>query len=115
LAALFGPELEKRDGGFAVREGTGGCSLGCFAPIGHVMLDISRFGRLRCHFAVDEGDADLSVTDLRLYEPDQSTVRSGMVDIINGRLAGDSPCLLSLGLARPWQARGDSERRHWLQ
>ena len=58
---------------------------------------------------------DLSVTDLRLYEGDGRTPRRDLVQSVQKRLESGVETILSVGLTRPWQKRGDDEERHWLQ
>ena len=58
---------------------------------------------------------DLSVTDLRLYEKDGRTPRRDLVQSVQKRLEAGVETILSVGLTRPWQKRGDDAERHWLQ
>jgi hypothetical protein len=58
---------------------------------------------------------DLSVNDLRLYEADHRTPRRDLVSSVQQRLKSGVEAILSVGLTRPWQKRGDTAERHWLQ
>ena len=60
-------------------------------------------------------DVDLSVTDLRLYARDQTTPRANVIADVQRRIQRGVRVILSVGLARAFQARADTARRHWLQ
>jgi hypothetical protein len=115
LAAGFGTALERQDSGFAVPLGQGAASLACLVPDGDVALKVNDYGKIRCNFDVKDGPADLSVTDIRLCESDHKTIRRSLVRRLDRRMADGTRTILALGLARPFQASGDTEQRHWLQ
>lgn len=114
LAAIFGPSLTSHGGPCAVDVGTGMASLGCLTlPAGSV-LEVDPWNKIRVR--LDDGTfaPSLSVTDIRLYEDDQTTPREKLIATIARRLK-DENVLLSVGLARPWKKPGDTHPRHWLQ
>jgi hypothetical protein len=115
LSAIFGPDLERAGNGCAVREGGGSASLGTLVPAAPPVLRLTTEGKLR--LAVTDGalTVSLPVTDLRLFERDHVTPRRVLVAEIATRLAREVPCVLCLGLTRPWQKPGESAPRHWLQ
>jgi hypothetical protein len=115
LRDIFGEDLSANGSGCTVDLARGSASLGCLRPPEHPRIEINGRDRIRLHLRDGEFDADLSVTDLRLYEADQRTPRRATVRDIEARLRAGVDVLLSLGLARPWQKPGDSAPRHWLQ
>jgi hypothetical protein len=78
-------------------------------------LYVDHTGRPRLHVTDGALTADLPVTDLRLFEPDQFTLRPEAVDLVAERLRRGTEVLLSVGLTRPWQKPDDTVERHWLQ
>jgi hypothetical protein len=56
----------------------------------------------------------ISVNDLRFFESDQKTARSGLLGRVNRRLEKGVKAYLMFGLSRPW-GRPEEEPRHWLQ
>lgn len=115
LRAIFGPTLVQHGNTFVVPLGTGTASLGCLLPTGRVALRIDDHDRVRVHLRVDDHELALPVTDLRYYQDDQQTIRRAAVVDSNTRLGAGVPCILSVGLTRPWQKDGEREKRHWLQ
>jgi hypothetical protein len=115
LGTIFGPDLERAGSSCAVREGGGIASLGTLIPAAPPSLRLNADGHLR--LIVTDGTLTLSlpVTDLRLFERDHVTPRRALVAQIAARLAGPTPCVLCVGLTRPWQKPGESAPRHWLQ
>ncbi len=84
LADAFGPELERCGKSYAIAPGEGAHSLGCVRVDTDLRLAVN-FDKPRLVFA----GASIGVTDLRLFEADQRTVRSDVVEDINARLAGE--------------------------
>ena len=115
LADIFGNDLKAQRNGCAVEEGQGNASLGCLRTATPPSISINRWGKIRAQ--VDDGtfDVDLSVTDLRLYGRDQTTPRANVIADVQRRIQRGVRVILSVGLARAFQARGDTARRHWLQ
>ena len=62
-----------------------------------------------------DGRYDLSVTDLRLYNPEDNTPNLDAVIALGNRLRGANRSVLSAGLTKSWTKPGDSHARHWLQ
>ena len=115
LRHMFGPDLERAGSGCAVREGGGSASLGTLIPAAPPSLRLSAEGRLRLIVTDGALTVSLPVTDLRLFERDHVTPRRALVAEVATRLAGPAPCLLCVGLTRPWQKPDESAPRHWLQ
>lgn len=115
LATAFGRVLQKRGSGFAVPVGKGAASLACLQPDGELSLAVDGYGKLRCQLEIEGTNASLSVTDIRLCQKDHRTIKKRRVERLNRRVAAGWLPILALGLARPFQARGDTEQRHWLQ
>ncbi len=115
LEAVFGPALHRRDWKYAIDEGEGERSLGCLQPRRRPDIEIDKFAKVQLRLNEEARPAYLPVTDLRLVEPDHSTVRTGAVEEARQRMRRGVGVRLMLGLARPFQARGDDQLRHWLQ
>jgi len=115
LIEIFGKQLEKHSNGCAVDEAKGSASLGCLLPAISPRVFINSWGKVRAQVSDEKFNIDLSVTDLRLYKDDQKTPRSDLVENVNRRIGSGTGVILSVGLARAFQAKGDTVRRHWLQ
>jgi hypothetical protein len=115
LQDIFGPALHPQSNGAAVDESQGTTSLGCLRPAAPPRLFINPWGKLRANITEGSYVVELSVTDLRMYEPDQKTPRSNVMTALQKRIDAGTGVLLSVGLARAYQASNDTERRHWLQ
>jgi hypothetical protein len=115
LPAIFGPELELWDGSCTVDVGEGHASLGCLVPEKQPWLYVDHRGTVRLVLDYLMPSADLSVTDLRLYERDYRTPRRDLVANVQNRLDAGVEVILSVGLTRPWRKQGDTAERHWLQ
>ena len=114
LNELFGEALHEQSSGAAVDVGTGNHSLGCLRP-SSVALYVNGWGKLRAGMSDGVFALDLSVTDLRLYEEDNRTVREDLVNDVQQRIESGVPVVVSVGLARAFTATGDMQARHWLQ
>jgi hypothetical protein len=115
LSEIFGAELTVRGNGRTVDQGTGGASLGCLAPATPPAFYVNPWDKIRVSVTDGALSADLSVTDLRLYENDGKTPRAKSVHDLQDRIKAGINVVLSVGLTRPFQASGDSAARHWLQ
>ena len=115
LAAIFGPELRPAGRAAALPTGHGIASLGCLMPAMPPQLALDPAGKLRCTLADGALTANVSVTDLRLYEDDYTTVRRDALDRVAARLAAGVPAILSVGLTRAFQKPEGGEALHWLQ
>lgn len=111
LASAFGPGLVRDGNTYAMELGGGDHSLACIRAGDQDRLSIE-FGTL--YLRASEG-ARIKVTDARLFEPDQKTVRTEVVRDVNARLADGVEARLMFGLSRPWRKPDDNEERHWLQ
>ncbi len=114
MKSIFGPDLERHNGGYVVSVHGGYGSLGCFRPQSKVHIYINDHGRIRAAWDDQHQRLSLSVTDVRLYDtllrPQPELVR-----YVAQRLAAGVPMLLTVGLARAWQKPGEDVKRHWLQ
>ncbi len=115
LAEIFGTELELWDESGTVDVGEGKASLGCLRPEKQPWMYVDHRGTVRLVLDYLMPSVDLSVTDLRLYERDGRTPRRDLVQSVQKRLEAGVETILSVGLTRPWQKRGDDAERHWLQ
>ena len=115
LMEIFGPELELWDESGTVDVGEGKASLGCLRPKQQPWMYVDHRGTVRLVLDYLMPSVDLSVTDLRLYEKDGRTPRRDLVQSLQKRLKAGVETILSVGLTRPWQKRGDDAERHWLQ
>jgi len=115
LAEIFGSALELWDESGTVDVGEGRASLGCLKPEKQPWLYVDHRGAVRMVLDYLMPSVDLSVNDLRLYERDGRTPRRDLVTSVEKRLKSGVETILSVGLTRPWQKRGDTAQRHWLQ
>lgn len=120
LKQMFGPDLRQvgRDRAI-VDEATGSASLGCLAPTGRVAFVVDENQRgvpsLRLRFTDGSLSLNLSVTDQRLWADDHSTPRWELVHRVKRSLERGVPCLLSVGLTRPFSSQEGQPPVHWLQ
>jgi hypothetical protein len=115
LEEIFGSALELWDESGTVDVGEGRASLGCLKPEKQPWLYVDHRGTVRMVLDYLIPSVDLSVNDLRLYERDGRTPRRNLVASVQRRLEAGVETILSVGLTRPWQKRGDTAERHWLQ
>jgi hypothetical protein len=115
LTEIFGSSLELWDESGTVDVGEGRASLGCLRPEEQPWLYVDHRGTVRMVLDYLIPSVDLSVNDLRLYEADGRTPRRDLVFSVQKRLKAGVEVILSVGLTRPWQKRGDTAERHWLQ
>jgi hypothetical protein len=115
LDSIFGPDLERRGGSFAIEEGQGAASLGVLRVQQPPDLEVDGYGKLRFKLNDIEEPPRLPVTDIRFFEADHRTLRRGAVEDVQQRLRDGPDVFLMLGLARAFIAQGDDCYRHWLQ
>jgi hypothetical protein len=115
LKEIFGDDLEQVGSNLAVPSGAGTASLGCLLPATGPKLWLNNWGKIRLIVDDTEGRYDLSVTDLRLHDPEDNTPNLDAVSKLDHRLKGANRCVLSMGLTKAWTKPGDSQARHWLQ
>lgn len=116
LEDAFGSDLERVGWKYAVEAGKGNRSLAVVRARRCPVLQIDeKFGRLQLQFDDTDPRTYLPVTDVRFYEPDQTTILQGAVDDVARRLRAGVGVYLMLGLARAFQASNDDRQRHWLQ
>jgi hypothetical protein len=115
LVEIFGSALELWDESGTVDVGEGRASLGCLKPEEQPWMYVDHRGTVRLVLDYLMPSVDLSVNDLRLYEGDGRTPRRDLVASVEKRLKSGVEAILSVGLTRPWQKRGDTAERHWLQ
>jgi hypothetical protein len=115
LQGIFGPALELWDESGTVDVGEGTASLGCLKPEKQPWVYMDHRGTIRMVLDYLMPSVDMSVNDLRLYERDGRTPRRDLFASVEKRLMSGVEVILSVGLTRPWQKRGDTAERHWLQ
>ncbi|MGH2516898.1 MAG: dual OB domain-containing protein [Ktedonobacterales bacterium] len=115
LARIFGDGMTAHGPGCVVAKGKGIASLGCLIPASRPHLYVNDAGKIRMTLTDGQFHANLSVSDLRLYEPDQQTPARATVAAIAQRILSGVDVLLSVGLGRPYRAANDEVERHWLQ
>jgi hypothetical protein len=117
---LFGPALRQAGRSHAiVSVGQGTASLGCLAPHDQPRIlveDSPRGGHsLRLRFSDGQISLNLGITDLRLWEEDHVTPKWDLIEDVKRRMNGGMPCLLTVGLTRPYASSQEDEPVHWLQ
>jgi len=115
LIDIFGNDLQQRGNSCTVDIGKGSGSLGFLQPETRPTLYVNGFDKIRMNLADGQFSADLSVTDLRLYEDDYKTPRYDVVENVASRIEQGTSVIIGVGLTQPWQKPGDTESRHWLQ
>jgi len=80
-----------------------------------ISLTVNQWNKVTISMTVDGDRVYIPVTDLRLFEDDQSTPRTARILELAGRISKGAEVILSVGLARKFKARNDTEQRHWLQ
>lgn len=118
LAQIFGRGLVIEKPRATVAENHGEASLGCLLPVRKPKLLVENlYGSPAVRIRLWEGGAflNLSVTDLRLYAPDQKTIRTSQIEDISRRIQRGVPVILAVGLTRLFQKDPKSEPRHYLQ
>jgi len=115
LKEIFGDDLEQVGSNLAMRPGAGSASLGCLLPATAPQLRVNSWGKIRLVVDDTEGRYDLSVTDLRLHNPEDNTPNLDAVTQLQNRMGGANRSVLSMGLTKAWTKPGDNQARHWLQ
>lgn len=115
LQGIFGRELVRRKKSCTVEIGEGKASLGLIRPRERPYLYVDHRDSVRVHLPWLTPPADLSVTDLRLYQEDQKTPCRTLVSHFRKKLWAGSRTILAVGLTRPFAKKGDDVARHWLQ
>jgi len=115
LDDIFGDELHQYGKTYVVGLHKGSASLGCLQPVKTPELLVDSYGKLRLHLCDASRSVSLPVTDLRLYEDDQMTLRKADVQRLAEQMAKGARVMLCVGLTRPYPKPGDDVERHWLQ
>lgn len=116
LGAIFGKDLKPSGASMAVDLGKGTASLGCLALAAIPVIDIDhRYDKVKLEIEDAGRQLSVGVTDLRLFEPDQKTPRTKVIDDLNRRLHSGVGSIVSVGLSRAFIKTGDTEERHFLQ
>jgi len=119
LTDIFGPDLKRHkqlENSCVVDYKKGKASLGCLSLSTPPRLYMDRFrDKVRVTFNDGTFNVDLSVTDLRLYEADLKTPRKKKIKHVAQQIRSGTKVILGVGLTRPWQKNGDTEKYHWLQ
>lgn len=112
--SLFGNDLQQTHTGCTMALGCGAASLGHlkFGRIRH--FGLNEWKKVRTQISDTELQPCLSVTDIRLYEPDQTTPRHQVLNLFSSRLENAS-VIVAVGLTRPWRKDSNTVECHWLQ
>lgn len=110
---IFGPDLKDEGATAAMPEGRGSASLGILKPKGRPHATVFE-DAVKLHVSDGQRDLSVRVTDIRLYAADHKSLDDGALQALVSRLSTE-PCLLAVGVGRPWLKPGDAIRRHWLQ
>ena len=113
LEHIFGEQLEQKGNSYATLEGKGVASLGCLLPRNRPNLFIN-WGKVYLSLENNGVMVQVKVNDLRMHERD-GTVNQVVVLTAAARINSGEKVILSVGLARAFQAMHDTQRRHWLQ
>lgn len=112
----LGPDLEcVNNRKYAIRVGRGMRSLAVVRLRGRPHLRSDGWGRLLLELNDPDTPCTLSMTDVRFYENDQTTIREHVVADVNIRLSAGVDAFLMLGLARAFVANGYDRSLHFLQ
>jgi hypothetical protein len=114
LKSLFGNDLQQTQKGCTVPLGCGTASLGHLRPNGIRQLGINEWKKVRMQITDVERQPYLSVTDIRLYEADQTSPRHQILESLSRRIQQDT-VIVAVGLSRPWRKESDAVECHWLQ
>ena len=111
LRDIFGVELrEIGTYGCGTAEGKRQASLGCLRPSRTPALGIERreSDRPRIRISISDGEleADVGVTDIRLYEDDYVTPDEGRVNRVARAIRASESVILSVGLTRAFAPDG---------
>jgi len=113
LGDIFANLSQQGQRNAAVAEGAGTASLGLFAPASEPALAIES-GQVRMRLTDTEMSLSVPVTDIRFYD-EADRPRPDVVERVAERLEAGTECVLGVGLGRAFQARRDTQKRHWLQ
>lgn len=112
---IFGQDLDRSGRSYTVDVGGGQASLGCLRATRNPDLYVNEYGKVRLHLAHLPTPADLSVTDLRLYQDDHENPHRSLISDVQECIKSGVGTILSVGLTRPFRKRNDTVKRHWLQ
>ncbi len=116
LGSIFGADLVRKSGtAAAVPVGNGNASLGVLRLKGAELVSQLEFAKPTVRLRFEDpvlGELSIKVTDLRLWEADQTTPAVDGIDEIRSDL---DECLIAVGLTRPFQVSSYPGVWHWLQ
>lgn len=112
LREIFGPELHQQQRSCVFEENTGDASLGHLEAGTLQDLYINDWDKLRAVISDDVFTAHVSITDIRFYSADYSSLDVPAVEAMQAKLASSVPMILSVGVGRPYWKQGN---RHFLQ
>ncbi|MDX6719722.1 MAG: hypothetical protein QOJ63_1976 [Solirubrobacteraceae bacterium] len=116
LEEAFGHDLECVNyRKYAIEAGRGTQSLAVIRLRGRPRLRADNWGKLLLELNDPNTPCSLSMTDVRFYETDQTTIKHGVVADVNTRLSAGVDAFLMLGLARAFVAKGYDRSLHFLQ
>ncbi len=112
----FGPDLECVSyRKYAIEPGRGTQSLAVVRLQGRPHLRCNDWRKLLLELDDPDTPCSLSMTDVRFYKSDQTTINGDVVEDVNDRLSAGVDAFLMLGLARAFVAAGFDRRLHFLQ
>lgn len=120
LVDIFGYELQWFGANaLGVKVGGGLMSLGCLVPAGQPHISVfkrpDKTEQVRLSISDGIFQANLGVTDIRLYESDLETPNYDRVASVDRRLRHGTRTIVCVGLTRPFGATADHPAVHWLQ
>jgi hypothetical protein len=72
------------------------------------------WGKLRAVIQESNGETEISITDMRLWQCDHQTPRLRLIADVSNRIQS-VPAILAVGLTRPFQKSPTASALHWLQ
>jgi hypothetical protein len=120
LREIFGAALhEVSRGRWVTDPGEGTTSLGLIRPVRppELYLETLANGKRRIRMKLDDGQlqADVGVTDIRLFGNDHATADAARVRATAQRIADSPEVILSVGLTRQFRVSERTPAYHWLQ
>ena len=120
LRAIFGdPIRQVGQSQCGTDEGQGLVSLGCLRPDRppQLYLQTRAGGKPKIRMKISDGqfEADVGVTDLRLYQADHATPDPKMVHAATRWIADSQEIILAVGLTRKYRSDDGQDYVHWLQ
>ncbi len=120
LRQIFGDALQKVGSRrYGTQPGQGIASLGCLRPsrLPELFLQKGRDGRQRVRMKITDGpiEAEVGVTDLRLFKDDHATPDPARISSARQRIEQSEGIVLGVGLTRQYSPSDDVPPVHYLQ